>query len=187
MEITDKIFLFAIVIAWDTIWVQFVVVKFFSIPDELFKNYESSGVKASAHSFIESQRLIPTLARMFEQANKQQEGQRGKISTEELLNTIDYIKYLEEVENAMQDKKQIDDTYNFLTLSTGRLWKFGLLHVVLTLVIPVSFSLTPTFWLAAMLLAIVSFIFVVVELSRYYQNRSIFLKLLRENRLNYNA
>lgn len=176
---------FGIAVAWDAIWVHVVVFKFFSAPDELFNNFESNGVIVSAHSFIESQRLIPALARMFEQANKQQEGQQGKISTEELLNTIDYIKDLKELENAMQDKKQIDDTYNFLTSSANRLWKLGLLHIILTLLIPVFFYLDSTFWLAMMLLsAIVSFIFVVVELNRYNQNRNIFLKLLKENRLN---
>lgn len=188
MEIKDIALLFGIAVTWDAIWVHFVVVKFFSIPDDLFNNYESSGVTASAHSFIESQRLIPILARIFEQANKQQEGQQRKIATEELLNASDYINDLKDLENAMQDKKKIDDTYNFLTSSSGRLWKVGLLHVILALLIPISFFLNSTFLLAMLFsLAIVSFIWVIVELYRYNQNRNTFLTLLRKNKFNANA
>jgi hypothetical protein len=122
------------VIAWDAVWTQIAILQFINVEERLHKDYIESGSLDAAHSFIESQKLIPSLAEMFEaaQANNRP---RSKIPIAVLLQSVDCIPYLERAEAAVREKKEIDDSLTVLGCSAGRLWKIGLAHVLLTILL----------------------------------------------------
>jgi len=50
----------AAAVAWDALWLQFVVIPFYRKNEQMYKDYIGNGVIDAAVSFIESQKLIPS-------------------------------------------------------------------------------------------------------------------------------
>ena len=183
MTTLEKIALYGIIIAWDTLWLQLIVIQFFSKREKLHLEYVESGVKDVALSYIESQRLIPILAEMFERAHSQQEDQRKKIVMEELLQSVDFISHLERAEAAMQDKKAIEDAFDFLQNCADRIWIIGLAHVLLMVLVPWALDgQLAVLKLLLLLLAALSFVAMIWDLVRLSLSRRTFLNQLQSNR-----
>ena len=77
-------------IAWEALWLQLVVIPFFHMQEKLHQTYIDSGSLDRALSFIESQKLIPSLAEMFDQASAEQKG-RAKVPMAQLLQLVDFL------------------------------------------------------------------------------------------------
>lgn len=177
------------VIAWDAICLQLLIVPFIRKAETLQKDYLTDGVLDTALSFIETKKLIPALAHMFVRIREAQVDRRKTLEEDELqqiLQQIDYIPDLKLAQEAMDQNNELKGLFNSLQNSTSRIWKLGVLHVIITLCIPAShlipsgydsFGMTTT-----IILAIITFLVAILAFRRFQEQMRQFLDLLKQNR-----
>jgi hypothetical protein len=189
MDTNDIITFFIAVIGWDAICLQFLIIPFLRRAETLQKDYITSGVLDATLSFIESKKLMPALAKMFVRIREAQCSRRLNLSEDELqeiLQQIDYIPDLETAQKAMAQNNKLEALFTSLQKSSRSIWKFGLLHVVVTLSIPASQYIPLGYDLIVMIttiiLAIVTFIVAVFLFRLYEKQMDNFLDLLKHNR-----
>jgi hypothetical protein len=129
--------------AWITIWTQFVTLRFFDKNETLFKDLVSSGARDMALSCIDTDQLIPVLAKLCECVATAREGKDAagvfEIRTEELLLEVDFLPYLSGAESALREKKSIEEMLANLQHRAASLWKVSLLHSFAVVLLPTSF------------------------------------------------
>ncbi len=135
---TTEFFSFAAAVAWSGLWINLVIIPFFNKGEKLHQDYKEKGSLDAAFAAIESNRLLPTLASIFERAREAQEDKRSRIDMEALLQSVDFLPDLEQLEHALQAKRSIEECYKLLHALASRLWKWGLFHGFVTLLLPVS-------------------------------------------------
>lgn len=189
MPITETWQIFLVAIGWAALWTNVVVVPFCFRSEELQKDYVSSGNLDIAISYIESSKLIPALAAMFEKARQSQSDQRRRIDMEGMLQAVDFLPDLESVEAALQEKKIIEDTFDRLQNTAELLWKVCLLHVISVIALPTywyfksSLPFYPDVWIIVLLfVAMGSLIIVIRALFQFGAKRKQFLQMLKTNR-----
>ena len=173
-------------IAWATICLQFVVIPFSRKAEKLHHDYLAGGVLDAALSFIETQRLIPALASLFERALAAQGDKRRKIRMAELLGEVDFLPDLEIAQQAMAQKALLEELLVVLQQKARRLWKWGLCHVLLAPLFAWAWSLPARFmWpsvAASSILVALSLWAAVRGIVSYEKTEGQFLEKLRENR-----
>jgi hypothetical protein len=127
--------------AWVTIWTQFVTLRFFDKNEVLFKDIVSSGAKDMALSLIDTEQLIPSLAKLCDcvTAAREERGAPAELKTEEVLLEVDFLPHLSGAESALREKKSIEDMLACLQNRAAILWKISLLHTFAIVLLPVSF------------------------------------------------
>jgi len=171
-------------IAWDALWLQFVIIPFFSKDEALHKDYIASGGIDLAISYIESEKLIPVLAAMFEQARTAQEDRRRSPDMNQLLQEVDYLPFLEDVENALKEKKQALDMLSRAQGIARWLWKVGGIHVISMAILPAALLLwkKQLLILASLFVAAMAFVLMLFLLIRFENCLRTFLNILQVNR-----
>lgn len=189
MATKDIITFFVVVIAWDTICLQFLIIPFLGKAETLYKDYITSGVLGAAWSFIENTKLMPALAKMFIRIREAQCSRRLNLTEgelQEIIQQIDYIPDLEIIQEAMGQNNKLEELFNTLQRSSGRIWKIGLLHVVITLCIPASQCIPPgdglVIMITTIILALITFLMAICLLCLYDKQKNKFLGLLKHNR-----
>jgi hypothetical protein len=131
----------AAAVAWGGLWMNLVVIPFYGKGERLHQDYKEKGAIDAALAGIESRRLIPALASLFEHARDAQADKRQKIEMDVLLQSlqsVDFLPDLEEVEQALREKRNVEDSYRQLRLIARQLWVIGLGNVLATLLLALS-------------------------------------------------
>lgn len=177
------------VIAWDAICLQLLIIPFIRKAEALHKDYLTDGVLDTALSFIETKKLIPALANMFVRIREAQVDRRKTLEEDELqqiLQQIDYIPDLKLAQEAMDQNNELKGLFDSLQNSTRRIWKLGLLHVIITLCIPASHWIPGGYDSVGMtttiILAIITFLVAILAFRRFQEQMRQFLDLLKQNR-----
>jgi hypothetical protein len=182
---------FAATIAWDMLWVQVVLIPFYSKNELLHKDYIDSGSKGLSISFIEYENLIKPLATLFKKVRIEQPDRRLNLSEEDfadLLNKVEYLPYLNDIESALQEKKKIETSYNFLERISPWLWKFCLIHVIAMISMPTIYYLVSSkstdsaLFKLAIWTSILSFCFMLIGFIAFDSKKNCFLRLLNKYR-----
>ncbi len=180
---------FLAVIAWDTLWLQILVVQFFRKAETLHKDYVTDGVLDSALSFVETKKLIPTLANIFVRARDAQSGRRRTIGSEELqemLQEIDYIPDFKLAQTAMDESNELKALFDCLQYSARSVWKLGLVHIVIVFCIPLSHWIPQWCEVVGMKLSIIlavgTFCVAIKTFVGFQKQMDQFLDLLKKNR-----
>ena len=144
----------AAVVAWCALWAQVIVIPFYNRRESLSKDYHASGRMNTAIAAIESNRLIKSLAAMFNRAQDSNPDRRTRPDIETLLDSTLVLPDLKQAQAAMVDIEELHRCYGKLCLKSGRLWKWTLLHLLLSLAIFGEFSLGQSLpWFRVLLLA----------------------------------
>ena len=188
MAVTELISLGAAV-AWGGVWVNFVVILFFTKGEKLHQDYKEKGSLDAAVAAIESNRLIPALARIFERARDARENKRTKIDMEELLQAVDFLPDLEQLQAALQEKRSLEDAYKALHNLANSLWRWGLLHVLATVALPLLWlgNLPDATWIdvariLVSLLWVATLVWMIAQLFRFHRRMNAFLGCLGPSR-----
>lgn len=130
--------LFGAAATWSALWMQFIVLPFFNKGEAIHKDYWQGGEINAAKAAIETTRLLPALAQMFQLAIDARSDKRKKPDgdIEELLQSVEFRPFLERAQAAMSAIDQITDLYHQLRQSSTRLWRWGLGHALLTPALP---------------------------------------------------
>ncbi len=162
------------IIPWLILWAQIVVIPFYNKGEKLYREFNSD--RNLALSRIEANYLLPSLARLFEKAIKNQSDYRNKPNMIELLNRTDYLNDLEEVENANVRTQSLNSNYHSLKNTVSWLWKSGFIHLISSIIIVLNpFSiLDQKLWgqiitMILILIFIGSFIIMVYGLFRFHK------------------
>ena len=180
---------FIAVIGWDAFCLQLLIIPFFRRAETLHKDYLTDGVLDTALSFIETKKLIPALANMFVRIREAQSDKRKTLGEDELqqiLQQIDYIPDLKLAQEAMDRNNELKGLFDLLQNSTMRIWKFGVLHVIIMLCIPASHLIPGGYnWIgmtASVILGIITFFMSVLAFLGFDKQMRQFLDLLKQNR-----
>lgn len=119
-------------IAWAGIWLKEVVFPFYNKPAGLRDIYKTNGRISSAKSAIESNRLIPILAGMFQRILDERPAGKAKFDVAAVLESIDYVDDLANAQKAIADIEAMTSTYDLLKTKARRIWQWGLAHALLT-------------------------------------------------------
>jgi hypothetical protein len=189
MVTENVIAFFVAVIAWNAFLLNLLIVPFFRKAETLHKDYITDGVLDAALSFIETDKLIPGLANMFVSIREAQHDRRktpGEDELQEMLQQIDYIPHLKVAQEAMDQKNELESLFDSLQNSTGRIWKLGLLHVIIMLCVPASQWVPAGYDLitmtTAIIVAIITFSAAVGSFLVFEKQMRQFLDLLKQNR-----
>jgi hypothetical protein len=126
---------FAAAVGWAAIIINLVVIPFFGKGEKLHQDYDIDGALAA----IEANLLIPALVQVFQKARDAQPDKRYRFDNEamkELLQVID-LSDLGGLESALAQRKTMIKCFNSLNVLARRLWKWGLVQLLLSLGIPV--------------------------------------------------
>ncbi len=185
----EMIKFFIAVIAWDALWLQFLIIPFSRKAETLQKDYVATGDLDAALSFIETQKLIPALATMFAHTREAQADKRRGLSKEgiqQLLQEVDYIPDLKSAQEAMQQSSTLNGLFDSLQNSARHIWKWGLIHIILMLCIPTSHWIPAGYDLigmvAAIILAFITFSMLIIVFFGFDKQMKQFLDLLKHNR-----
>ncbi|QDT36470.1 hypothetical protein [Stratiformator vulcanicus] len=125
---------------WATAWMQLVLLPFFSRREELHNQFFSSEFP-NAVAAIESNRLIPPLARILAQAYQAHRG-RSKIDFDTALQLLQDVDFLEDFEQAQAAMSSINNLERFrikLRLACSVLWYSAASHVLASLLLMLPF------------------------------------------------
>lgn len=128
-------------VAWGGLWTNVVLIPFYNKGEKLHQDYKEKGSLDNALAGIDSRKLIPALATLFQRAREAQVDKRQKMDIEvlvQLFQSVDFLPDLKEIEAALQEKRSMEDAYRRLHSLAQKLWKWGLAHVFLTLFFAVA-------------------------------------------------
>ena len=115
--------------AWIVLWTQFVTLRFYDKNESLFKDVVSSGAMDLALSSIDTQKLIPALARLCDavaDARTRKSAEELKLLvTEDILGEVDFLPHLAGAASALREEQTIEDLLNQLQGRSAALWKLG--------------------------------------------------------------
>lgn len=173
---------FAACFTWVALATQLLIVPFYGKAARLFSDYWDGGKIRSAEASIESQKVIPALARMFVLVMDGQEDKRKRPETEieDLLLAAKFQPDLEIAQAGMIEMQNLTRLYRRMKSLCNSIWIWALSHVVATLILPILyFFALPTlpqarhlFWLVAF----VSLSTICVSLRRFFVFNSTELK-----------
>lgn len=137
---TEVIQPFALGLAWATLVIQVLVLPFYNKGEKLHNDYFATGRINSTIAAFEAGLLIPALAKMFTVATHEQEDKRRRPESEiqQLLQRVDFIPLLESAQDAMSKIVAIDRQYEGLKQQASRVWRISLVHVVMTMFMPMT-------------------------------------------------
>ena len=124
-------------LAWATLWVNVAVLPFYKKRESLYKDYESSGEIDAALSAVESKKLIPALARMFDGIMDRREDKRRAYNFADLLQLVDFLPDFRGAEEAYREMSELKFSYEKLKKCSD-LWRWALAHAILSALIPIS-------------------------------------------------
>lgn len=181
------------VIAWDAIVIQFFLIHFFNQVEKLQSDYFASGQLSTTISFIESQELIPPLAKIFVHARAQVDGRRtlNEDEFQELLQGVNYLPEFKSAQEAMTKINNLKTLLVSLQNSAGRIWKWATFHVIFVLCIPsshyipdldnLSYKLSTVSLIIFLVLSLITATYAVIHFSKYDRDRKVFLRSLMTN------
>ena len=195
MTTGELITFYCAVTAWDAVCLQLFIIPFYKKAEMLHKDYITDGPLDAAISFIETKKLIPALSKIFVRAQEAQIDRRRTINEEDfqqLLQEVDYLPAFEEAQKAMDETNVLNSLFDSLQNSAGRLWKWGLLHIILVILIPTC-CFIPNFEkihcrldkgsiMVIIIVAIIVLIAAIKNFCTFDNNLKKFLNLLKENR-----
>jgi hypothetical protein len=120
-----------IALAWASLWLQFAIIPFFNRREDLVRNYSTNGLLAAVFSRIENSEVIPALVALYDEARSQQVDKRHTPVMEALLSQTGYVKYIEQIESAIGEKRGIEDDFRRLGQMPTLIWSLGLAHILL--------------------------------------------------------
>lgn len=177
------------IVAWDALWIQILVIPFFSKGEDLHKDYDQSGALDAAISCVETKKIIPMLARMFCRVQQCQGGRPRKLTEEdvqELLNQVDYNDDLSDASEAMREANSMRAMLSSLQRNSDRIWKSGLCHILAVLAIPAVYRMPGMYGIAGILgaiaIAIGTLVIAIILVLRFHSRRADFLRLLQRNK-----
>ena len=177
------------VIAWNTICVQLFVLPFLRKRETLVKEYLTNGVLDAAKSFIEANRLIPTLATVFVRIREAQPDRRralNAIEVQQLLQEVDYLDDLAQAQEAMAESTRLDALFTSLERGAGLTWVSGLCHAMAVLAWPLGFWLSPSWqvWVLSVVgaFAVLTLVLALCTVFMFSRRMNVFLDLLKANR-----
>lgn len=180
---------YTVSVGWCTLALQLFVFPFFKKGESLFKDYISEGAVDTARSFIESARIIPTLAGIIERIHDARSDKRRHLDDneiEQLLQEVDYISDLKELQDATKELNTVDVLFEDLRRLAGWTWKIGLLHVALVFVVPNTYWLPKRYDSIFMAITGILALFVlmlgVIGIFIYHNKMTKFLRVLGRNR-----
>lgn len=187
----DVIVWFTPAFAWIALWTQFATLRFFDKNETLFKDVISSGAKDLALSTIETNKLIPALAKLCdavaEARTLKPAGSAQLISTEDVLTEVDFLPHLAGAEMAMEEKENIERWLRSLQRNASRLWKVGLAHSIAVILVPTSFlfraaGLKTGLSFVSCFATLLTFVWLVYGSMKYQRDRDSLLASLSANR-----
>ncbi len=195
MTTGELITFYCAVTAWDAVCLQLFIIPFYKKAEMLHKDYITDGALDAVISFIETQKLIPALSKIFVRAQEAQTDRRRTINEEDfqqLLQEVNYLPDLEEAQKAMNETNVLNSLFDSLQNSARRLWKWGLLHIILVILIPTC-CFMPNFEkihcrldrvgiIVITTMAIMVLIATIKNFCAFDNNLKKFLNLLKENR-----
>lgn len=179
--------LLAVAVAWDVLIVQLAVLPYWNKRESLHKEWIQSGAIALARTAIETNKIIPALARMFERAHATRDDKRKKVEMASLLEEIDFIPDLKEIEGAMKELADIGAHFEEMKKLADRISTSALINCFLTLAFALGlhFDSAQTYWVPTTtsgFLWAVSGFFTVRSLFRFRGCASRFVAQLEANR-----
>lgn len=177
-------------LAWAGLGVHFIAIPFYSRPEQLFKDLVDSGARDLALTNIETSRLIPALAGLFEDAERARDVRRTRgdsVEYKDLLQEFDYQPALKAAQDAVNAQRDIEQNYDSLCNIASRLWKLAFVHAICIVGIPTTLQLTPPVAhsiIVTLLAAGSSITFVVsgIYLTRYERCRNQLYSAVGRNR-----
>ena len=189
MSWEDILKVYGPVIAWNAICLQLFILPFFRKRETLLKDYLTDGVLDAAKSYIEANKLIPTLAAIVMRVREAQGNTRRamtKAEVQELLQGVAYIDELTKAQEAMTETNRLDALYESLERGARQIWVWGLLHVIVILAGTMVFWLPTRCRMLAFLTAGgaagLTFIVAVIRLFVFDRRMNCFLDLIKQNR-----
>lgn len=177
------------IIAWDAVCLQLFVISFSRKPESLQKDYITGGVLDAALSYIETNKLIPTLASIFIRVREAQADRRRILTEDEvqqLLQQIDYIGDLGKAQEAMIEKSSIKSLFDSLQAAARQISTWGLLHIITTLAVPGSLCLPAKYGVPLLLgssgFIILTLVIAFLQYVVFHRRMKVFLNLLKHNR-----
>lgn len=174
-------------LAWSALWVNIAVIPFYFKRERLHQDFVASGQLDAALSFIDSERITPSLVSIYQTAIDSQDDKRRKADLGALLTQVDVLHDLAELDKASNSKRQLNDSLSRLQDASGHIWKVGIAHALFMVATPAlandalnEWGIAGT-WVCATL-AIVSFILLISQLMRFHSKMAAFTNLLRANR-----
>lgn len=130
--------LFTVGITWAALWIQLMVLPFYGKAESLHKDYSATGRINIALGAIEADELIPALSRMFIRVREAQPDKRKRLEheIEAVLQSVEFLPDLQSAQDAMSKMDNIRHSYRRLKHLASGLWKTGLLHSLLTPLLP---------------------------------------------------
>jgi hypothetical protein len=188
----------AVAVGWSTLTVNLAVLPFYAAREKWHKDYVDSGSLAQAEAFIDSEKLIPSLAEIIDLVIAERKP-KSKVTTSELLESVDFLPALAKAESAAREKAKLSEDLKKLESIAKRLWRWGLAHVGGTIAVwtvfatlfvspqsPVQSVTQPlAFWfavIAAGALFMLSGVRVCWNFYTYDKRRDAFLECLRTNK-----
>ncbi|MFI4892360.1 MAG: hypothetical protein ACIAQ0_02830 [Phycisphaerales bacterium JB058] len=184
MDTDTATVLTAVGVIWSTLWMLWAVVPFFRNPERLFKDFYQAGSIAAALSRIDSEVILKELASLFGAALEAQEDRRRRADIERLLSQVEFAETLERLDAAASDKATIVSCYESLRAHSGRIWKCGVLHLVMLIGgFMLAFFPAQTVWsgMSAVVVFTLSAIAAVISAAfifKYGREMSLLLELL---------
>lgn len=181
---------FLAAIGWAGLCANFIVIPFFSRDDGIFKDLIQSNTRDLALSYIDLQKLLPALVRLIEEANlaRDRHARRGeRVEYEDLLLEVDFLPYLERAQNAIEEKRWIDEAINDLRNLAERLWQFGAVHSISIILLPfINLFLSETLRMPVAFVlvsvAVVTIVGIISALMSYTSRRRELYNALTRNR-----
>ena len=138
MKTSEIITITSVAIAWNALWLQFAVLPLFWKREKLYKEYESGGELDAALGSIESNKIVPALAEMFDRLLETRKDKRKTIDIEELLQSVDFLPDFRRAGETYRELVDLEDSYSRYVKSTDQ-WRWGLAHAVVTLFLAAAF------------------------------------------------
>jgi hypothetical protein len=176
-------------VAWNAFCLQLFILPFFRKRESMLKDYVTDGVLDAAKSYIEANRLIPTLASLFMRVRDAQGDRRRSLSesqVQEILQQVDYIAELSNAQEALAESNRLDSLYESMEREATLIWLLGLMHVIGILFLTVGFWASGSIQLAILLsggiLASVTLVLAIGYFLVFGRKMNAFLQLIKKNR-----
>jgi hypothetical protein len=127
-------------VGWMALVANLVVIPFYGVREKWHKDYIDSGALAQAKAYIDSEKLIPSLADIVDLVIVEKKT-KPRVQTATLLETVDFLPCLERAELATREKSLLDDHLTKLEQTAKKLWHWGLVHLASTIAVWAVFAL----------------------------------------------
>lgn len=178
-------------LAWDSLWLQFVLLPFYSRPELLHEKIVSSGSLTLSNVYLDSEGLMRPIAGLIRDVKNAGPKDWSEEELMAILNQVNYRPILSQIEAAMRDKKQLKSLFDTLVRISSWLWIICAVHLLAVVSIPLTIILKSYYnqfnrydlvFLSEVVVSVVS-VLTMIGLLVLYRNKSTgFHGLLNEHR-----